>query len=474
MGARPPRNAVASEISARSPGHPRRRGPGPPPLAPVASTSSSRRAAAGGRLRDLIANTAACADPSTERALLALADRPQAVRHVLRAPLDWTDPALWDVHRALVEAFDADTGDLVRLAGVSTDGLPLRPEAADLWTDLLEHTARTGRLEALLDVALEDAAMADHRDRVAAVREHPWRVDASSRPPRAPRTRAPAPLLPAALGRRRAGPPGALTGLLAVAVAVAVLAGAAAGTVRVLFATQQTALRGTFDGPRPARPDARRRARPVRPRGAPLGPAPPRRRRRRPVDPSWQAHVERSDRPCPPRDVPLDPDGLASLRWDVAWAEPFGVGACRLRLHGLSASVGDLVELDAGQVQPRRFAVVTGEAARGRSATGRAATPAGRARRRAARRRLRWTWRCPSVTAPPRSRLRPEGQIPARSQTTAICASCWSHDSTAPEQLFVSSFSSRQVASTSLSSTQSQSVQPSSGAQTEPMTTPLT
>jgi hypothetical protein len=337
-------------------------------LAPVSAEAGLDRAAATGKLRELIASAASCADPSTERALLALADRPQAVRHVFRAPLDWTDPAVWDVHRALVDAFgdDGAVSDVARLASVPLDGVDLDRPPEELWTELMNRAARQDRLEALLDTALSDAAMTDHHDVVEQVRERPWRVEAT------PRSGAPAP------GRRRRSPGSprsaprsaarsVAAATLAIAAAVALVVGAGWLLIEVVssagLAAKATVIRGTLVLPGAAGRVVLTRGG-VRVDEVPAAPSiafPPRRLDADgdgQLDPDWRLHLERTDQPCPPR--PLDLVAHAPHDWSVATATASpGPGGCRIRVAGLpDLAVGSVVSVDAGDVEPARFAVV--------------------------------------------------------------------------------------------------------------------
>lgn len=136
-------------------------------------------AAAKGDLRRLINDHLRTASPIAFRELLALSERPQAVRHVLRGVPDWSCAAIWDVHRAFTEAFGDPESQaaLARLAGVDIAGVDRDQQPEAVWNEIMNRAAARDRLEALIDTALADTAIEAHHAALEAVKDRPWRVD---------------------------------------------------------------------------------------------------------------------------------------------------------------------------------------------------------------------------------------------------------------------------------------------------------
>jgi hypothetical protein len=77
------------------------------------------------------------------------------------------------------------------------------------------------------------------------------------------------------------------------------------------------------------------------------------------IDEPWSVRVELTSSPCPPRTLPLERSRPQTQQWSVPTARAQLEGtACTVRVAGLELAPGAVIELDAGEVEPRRFAVV--------------------------------------------------------------------------------------------------------------------
>jgi hypothetical protein len=331
------------------------------------------RAASEGRLRAVL----------VEAGLTAMAERQLAVRHAFRGSLDWRDPTVREVHEALATAFSEDwaAASVCRLARVDLTGVDTAKPAPELWTEILNLAARQGTLEKLLDTALSDAALSGQSEALELARDRPWRVDAPAMPSPAgsavPPRGSPAEDLSSessvsvALPRsaRRAAQrqvsvlwAWAFTGVVGVLVIASV---AWAAWAYRGFAAEPVSLGGSLAlfGAEGRLVLTRAGVRVTEVRAAStfsFAPQPLDGDGDGRVDDDWTVHLALTSAPCPDRLLILDRDQPEDQRWTVPVARADGTAAdCRVRLTGLGElKVGTVVELDAGVVQPRRFALV--------------------------------------------------------------------------------------------------------------------
>jgi hypothetical protein len=348
------------------------------------------RAAANRTLRQL------CAEAPAAATLAQILDRPQDVRHAFRGELDWSDPAVTGVFHALLAVFDEDgsSEDVCRLARVDLTGIDLDRPAREVWAEVMAHAAHHGTLEKLIDQTLTDMAVGEHQDALETARDRPWRVVSPAPPPSSPRqgwfppaAPAPGPAPTAVEARPSPAPPAPAieptpsespepvprrgSPVLALLLGLAVVGGTlgalwyAASRYATPVQPASEVVGGTLDL-RGARgrlilsragvdvatiPASSSFAFPAQPLDADGDGQ---------IDQRWSVRLELTSSPCPSRPLSLRRDWPRAQRWSAPVARATeDEDGCVVTLSGLTgATVGSVVELDPGTVQPRRFAVV--------------------------------------------------------------------------------------------------------------------
>lgn len=334
-------------------------------LGPASSRRDLDRAAALGTLQQLLDD--AVHDPTNPNTaeLAELIARPQRVRNVFREAPDWSCHAVSNVHRALVEAFGEEVSDIARLAGVHLADVDLDMPADDLWREILDQAAAQHRSEALLDVALADAAIGDNAGMLEAACERPWRIDEAPSVEPAPRTTRPRKAPRTLPARRPASAVGLWLGLAAAVFGAAFVSLLALPRLFDRSVPVELSIVGALSMPGargrlvlyragievqqlPAEQTFAFDAHPLDDDDDGL------------VDPQWSIALERTDLPCPARPMPLRREAPSSQHWSVATARADGVpGSCRVQIEGLSdLTAGSIVAFDTDLVSPRRFAIV--------------------------------------------------------------------------------------------------------------------